>query len=213
MLEHKTWKKIQDYKRINRTSYTNTRQYEFIESVLSFYEEKRFLTPKQQESLIKTIDSLFVFIRDHTPQKYSKFDYQQKKYKHYDFNDEIKELIESLIDKNGVYFLQDEDEKIIYIGKSSNLGKRMIESFVNKKAFAFSYLITKSHIDCCIKELYYISFHKPIFNNDPVIIDDVIDYEPDYYDNVQGPFYLDKKEDLENGITINDTVNLKECIS
>jgi hypothetical protein len=138
----------------------------------------------------------------------------------YDFNPEIKKLIHLLKGKNGVYFLMDESkeenpysDEIIYIGKSNNLGNRMMQSFYEKNAFSFCYELTSSHIDCCIKELFYISRHKPKYNKFPPIIDDVKDYLPDLDKCLtQGPFYLDSIEDLKNGKTINDDVDFDDCL-
>lgn len=163
--------KLNKYKKINTRNYQNVNQHIFIEKLIQFYKEKSFLTPRQQESLEKNLDSFFNFVEKYPPRNNIWIG-----------EDFLKEnnMFNKLLNKHGVYFLYNENDTIIYIGKSGNLATRIVQSAFDKKAVGFSYIITESHIDCCILELYYISIYKPIFNSDPYIIDDVKNIKIEY---------------------------------
>ena len=64
----------------------------------------------------------------------------------------------------GVYFLYNENDDIIYIGKSSNLDKRIKTSFRLKDAEYVRVAEVKNKIDATIYESYYIAKFKPILN-------------------------------------------------
>lgn len=63
--------------------------------------------------------------------------------------------------KPGVYFLYNSNKKLIYIGKSHELGCRIPSSVKERQSHFYSYGITKTASDCGIYEMYYISKNKP----------------------------------------------------
>lgn len=96
---------------------------------------------------------------------YSKEDFQ--------LSEEILALFDELTYKKGLYFLYDQDKKLIYIGKSINLGARLITSIKDRKPYYAKYKLTKSMSDANILELFYIAKYKPILNKDCKEMDEV----------------------------------------
>lgn len=75
----------------------------------------------------------------------------------------------------GVYFIYDENNEIVYIGKSiSNVSTRCFESIKERNIHRFSKIeirVPSSKSDVSIYEAYYISKYKPKFNKDLKIKD------------------------------------------
>lgn len=94
-------------------------------------------------------------------------------YENYTVTNEFIETLEKLEYSIGLYFLFDENKKLIYIGKSKNLGSRILASTKERKAFYLKYKLTHTKSDANILELYYISIYKPILNSDSKEDDDV----------------------------------------
>lgn len=74
---------------------------------------------------------------------------------------------------HGLYFLLNDQEKIGYIGKSTNLGDRIFTSITDSKIvlssdkeYFIDVYLTNSKSDMTVYEQYYISKHKPKFNKD-----------------------------------------------
>jgi len=89
----------------------------------------------------------------------------------------FKKLINTLINVPGVYFFTTEQDKILYIGSSTNLGQRLFSSFVEKFEGIASFknktrdlqiycrcLICKSSLEALIIESIYIEKYKPTLN-------------------------------------------------
>ncbi len=84
--------------------------------------------------------------------------------------------IKSLPDKPGVYMMKDSQGKIIYIGKSKCLNKR-VKSYFNRdhkweklKRLVFNidgleYIVTDTHLEAQLLECQLIKRHKPIYNS------------------------------------------------
>jgi excinuclease UvrABC nuclease subunit len=67
----------------------------------------------------------------------------------------------------GVYFLYDEKERVIYIGKSeSNMILRSKQSASKYKAVKVQYFHPRTKADTRIYEIYYINKFKPQYNRD-----------------------------------------------
>ena len=79
---------------------------------------------------------------------------------------EAERELETLSKTPGIYFLHDEFDRIIYIGKSKSLQSRITSSLKDKKASKFSYLIAKTEADIHILEPYLISLYGPEQNKD-----------------------------------------------
>lgn len=93
------------------------------------------------------------------------FDKNEDKYK--EFNEDVKELAESLIKKYGIYVFKNEEGQVIYVGKSArNLGERVMSSLREKKPYKFCLAEIKNHADVGIYEMYYIAKLKPLLNKD-----------------------------------------------
>lgn len=86
------------------------------------------------------------------------------------FSEVVKNL-ETLLSVSGIYKLYDKDKNLLYIGKSKNLGNRIVSSKEERKAFYYSYAITKTMADACIYEPYYIAKLKPLLNVEHVTDD------------------------------------------
>nr|WP_236847253.1 GIY-YIG nuclease family protein [Brachyspira catarrhinii] len=89
-----------------------------------------------------------------------------------EIKDYIKEKLKYIPDKSGVYFMKDEKNNIIYIGKAKSLKKRVNSYFTksNKdtKTTAlvehiadFDYIITENEVEALIFEAEMIRKHKP----------------------------------------------------
>jgi DNA polymerase III subunit epsilon len=85
-----------------------------------------------------------------------------------------RQMIENLPRKTGVYYFLDENQKIIYIGKSKDIRQRVISHLnkINSKKSLemvgqiadIAYEITGSELLALLKESEEIKTHKPLFN-------------------------------------------------
>ena len=85
----------------------------------------------------------------------------------------LMDIIESLPSKTGVYYIHREDGKIIFIGKSRNIRKRVNQHFtgitksakkIQTEVFTVTYEETGSELIALLKEAEEIKIHKPIYN-------------------------------------------------
>ena len=85
----------------------------------------------------------------------------------------LKEIIEELPSDTGVYYIHNAEGNIIYIGKSNNIRKRIIQHFTNsnskskkiqKTVTTVTYEKTGSELAALLKESEEIKKNKPIFN-------------------------------------------------
>jgi DNA polymerase-3 subunit epsilon len=82
-------------------------------------------------------------------------------------------IIESVTSNTGVYYIHNEEGKILYIGKSKNIKKRINQHFsgVDKKSikiqsevYKVTFEETGSELIALLKESEEIKIHKPIYN-------------------------------------------------
>ena len=82
-------------------------------------------------------------------------------------------IVESLPSITGVYYIHNKDSKLIYIGKSKNIKKRINQHFtgvnvkstkIQKEVFSVTYEETGSELIALLKESEEIKIHKPIYN-------------------------------------------------
>lgn len=104
--------------------------------------------------------------------------------------------LESLTNVHGLYFLYDENRNLIYIGKSKNLGSRILNSVKERQGFYLKYKLPLTKSDTNILELYYISKLKPVLNSESKEVDDTT-FEIDYKFLEESDFIL-IKEKIEN---------------
>lgn len=83
------------------------------------------------------------------------------------------DIVESLPNKTGIYYIHNEKGTLIYIGKSKNIRKRVSQHFVGKsnkckkiqaEVFTVTYEETGSELIALLKESEEIKIHKPIYN-------------------------------------------------
>ncbi len=83
------------------------------------------------------------------------------------------DIIDSLPSKTGVYYIHNEEGKIIFIGKSRNIKKRVNQHFtgitrsakkIQKEVFTVTYEETGNELIAMIKELQEIKVNKPVYN-------------------------------------------------
>lgn len=101
------------------------------------------------------------------------------------YSEDIIDLMETIKNVSGVYRLFDENKKLLYIGKSYGLGKRILSSRKERNATYFSYSIINNKADTDIYEAYYIAKDKPLLNGigntddiPTVVLDDLTFSEP-----------------------------------
>lgn len=87
------------------------------------------------------------------------------------FSKGAEKVLEGLLTVAGVYFIFDKRKKLNYVGKSYDLGNRIIDSIEERKGYYFSYMKTKSRIDADILEPYMIWLKKPLLNSEFVTND------------------------------------------
>ncbi|MDR1533231.1 MAG: excinuclease ABC subunit UvrC [Clostridiales bacterium] len=90
----------------------------------------------------------------------------------FDIHEELKKLPQ----KSGVYFMKDEDETVIYVGKAVNLRNRVRQYFSSSmggtpknaemvpKIHSFEYIVTENEIDALILECNLIKKYWPKYN-------------------------------------------------
>ena len=83
------------------------------------------------------------------------------------------DIIEQMPSTTGIYYMHDRDGNVIYIGKSKNIRKRIIQHFTNSShkskkmqqlVASVSYELTGSELVALLKESEEIKRNKPIFN-------------------------------------------------
>jgi hypothetical protein len=80
---------------------------------------------------------------------------------------EFDDLIKTTKNKNGIYFLYNDNKELIYIGKSiSDISYRSFKSAIYRNAEYIKIYYPKTKADTSIYELYYINKFKPICNKD-----------------------------------------------
>ena len=85
----------------------------------------------------------------------------------------LNQILDDLPNSVGIYYMHDENSKIIYIGKSKNIKKRINQHFAGKDnkskklqlhTETVSYDETGSELIALLKESNQIKLHKPIYN-------------------------------------------------
>ena len=85
----------------------------------------------------------------------------------------LRDIIESLPSRNGTYYIHNESGKIIFIGKSKNIKKRVNQHFtgittsakkIQKEVFTVTYEETGSELISSLKEIEEIKINKPVYN-------------------------------------------------
>lgn len=76
------------------------------------------------------------------------------------------ETMNSIRMNPGVYFLYNSKKKLVYIGKSRDLGSRIPLSIGERNAYYYDFILTKTASDCGIYEMYFISKYKPKLNKE-----------------------------------------------
>lgn len=112
------------------------------------------------EDFLKPHKELKILVRDN-----NKFNYLNET----DFipSSEFKELVESHIGKFGLYFLYDENKALMYIGKSTSLGDRILSSIFQRKINGFIKIaLTERIADIHVYEPYYVIRENPFLNVD-----------------------------------------------
>jgi DNA polymerase III subunit epsilon len=83
------------------------------------------------------------------------------------------DIVESLPNKTGIYYIHNDKGDLIYIGKSKNIKKRINQHFtgsaskskkIQREVFAVTYEETGSELIALLKESEEIKINKPIFN-------------------------------------------------
>ena len=83
------------------------------------------------------------------------------------------DIVESLPNKTGIYYIHNEKGNLIYIGKSKNIKKRVNQHFtgktskskkIQKEVFAVTFEETGSELIALLKESEEIKINKPIYN-------------------------------------------------
>lgn len=85
----------------------------------------------------------------------------------------LRDIVESLPSKTGVYYIHKEDGSLIFIGKSKNIKKRVNQHFtgitksakkIQNEVFTVAYEETGSELIALLKEAEEIKIHRPIYN-------------------------------------------------
>jgi|SRR5690554_599641 len=79
-------------------------------------------------------------------------------------NKKTKKILREINNQHGLYKIYNQKKKLIYIGKSKCLGKRIPQSIKDKSGYYFSCTITKNYLDASMYEAYYIGKEKPPLN-------------------------------------------------
>jgi hypothetical protein len=79
-------------------------------------------------------------------------------------SDEAIQELEKLYNCYGIYFIYNNKDQLLYIGKSKNLANRIPESIKERNGAKFAYILTTQPSDIHILEPYLILKHKPIKN-------------------------------------------------
>jgi len=87
----------------------------------------------------------------------------------------LRQKINTLPDKSGVYIFKDKDDKIIYIGKAKSLknrvksyfnssGKDLKTSKLTRKIIDFDYIVTNNEMEAFLLEGTLVKQHQPHYN-------------------------------------------------
>lgn len=111
-----------------------------------------------------------------------------------------------------IYRFLDKNNKIVYVGKTVSLKKRLKSHFnINggnlseeqySKVEKIEYLITKNRIDMDIKELYYINKWKPKFNKSNKYNNNSTDIKIDETNDIWISYDIDVKSKVQNDYNI-----------
>lgn len=83
------------------------------------------------------------------------------------------DIVESLPSKTGIYYIHNEEGKLIFIGKSKNIKKRVNQHFtgitrsakkIQNEVFTVTYEETGSELIALLKEIEEIKINRPIYN-------------------------------------------------
>jgi len=83
------------------------------------------------------------------------------------------DIVESLTDRTGIYYIHNEKGDLIYIGKSKNIKKRINQHFtgtsgkskkIQREVFAVTFEETGNELIALLKESEEIKINKPLFN-------------------------------------------------
>ena len=75
-------------------------------------------------------------------------------------------LLHSLDDVIGIYFLYNDDKELIYIGKSKNLSSRLPQTIKGKMVGFFRFITLNSMADMHVLEPYLIAQYNPLLNKE-----------------------------------------------
>lgn len=148
------------------------KQYKFLMSLVDFHDSVGFLSQRQQLFLRK-ITKEYIKNLGSNGEYFINAIYDDKNIIITGVPEETRTVLEIIEYRDGVYFLYDMNGVIVYIGKSNNLQSRICTSMKNKNAVSFSFMLTRSHMGACILELYFIGIYKPVYNKDPITIDEI----------------------------------------
>ena len=81
-------------------------------------------------------------------------------------SDEAIHELEKLYNCYGVYFIYNDKDQLLYIGKSRNLASRIPGSIKERNGTKFAYILTEQPADIHILEPYLILKYKPIKNTE-----------------------------------------------
>ena len=115
-----------------------------------------------------------------------------------DVSRSAKHTCDSLSDTYGVYVLWYDDD-IVYVGVSMRLGRRILESFSEKKGLAthFSYIKTRSKSDAYVLEVMFINKYTPIHNKATVGGDSL------FHIVLPEAYFITRKTSFSDGSTSN----------
>jgi len=82
------------------------------------------------------------------------------------FLEEAFKELETVAGMPGIYFLYDQNKKLVYIGRSTNLKERIPSSASERNAIYFKYMVTNNIADAFVLEPYYITVLKPPLNGE-----------------------------------------------
>lgn len=111
-------------------------------------------------------------------------------------SEKLIEIQNQLRRKHGIYFLYNNKKKLIYVGKSSDLASRIPTSIRERKAYYFSYAITKTSSDSGIYEMYYIAKLKPKLNIEGKYPDELTVTLPELERSEINPVFNKKKKSV-----------------
>jgi hypothetical protein len=141
--------------------------YNTISVTLDYYYE--YIQKKYNESISRIFLSKFSGKQRITYQSIENFWYETCAENLYSFTEDI----EKYDNKVGVYFIFNKENQIIYIGRSENVGKRAIQSFINKLPYGSdsisiydisSEVVSNKLPFSCYIEAIAIDYFLPILN-------------------------------------------------